>query len=890
MALDVGARLGPYEVLSALGAGGMGEVYKARDTRLDRTVAIKILPEALASDPQFHERFDREARALSQFTHPHICTLYDVGHEGGVEFLVLEHLDGATLESRLASGSLPFAEAMRIAIEIAGALAAAHRAGIVHRDLKPGNVILTKGGAKLLDFGLAKSSTPVVATSGLSMLPTTPPTITAQGAILGTFQYMAPEQIEGLDADARTDIFAFGCVLYEMLTGRKAFEGKTRASLLGAILKDTPLPVSQIQTLSSPGLDRVIATCLEKDPDDRYQATRDLLRDLKWTVASPGGDDHAASGRATPSRRSALNRTLAIGATCILTGVFVLTSLTTIRHARELSPSPVEFTIDRPESGVFAGTTPEFAVSPSGDHVVFVAIQQDKRMLWVRSMGDATARVVPGTDGADYPFWSPDGRQIGFFANGKLKRISLTGGPTTVIADATASRGGTWGASNVIVFSPNVGPLLKVSPGGGAVTPVTTVDGGRTELDRWPAFLPDGRHFLFTRTVAGSFSGTPRTSEIRVSSIDSTDWQTVITAETAAQYAVGYLFYARDGNLVAQPFDADSRRVTGDPFVVADTIATDNRLRYVANSVSSTGTLVYVKGGGGSGSALEWVDRSGKTLARVGESGSYNNIALSPDEKTVAVSGMFGSTPSRDIWLIDLARSVPSRFTFDPNVEANPAWSPDGKRIAYAASGPKAGLHVKDVIGASDEVWWHREGVGGVMDWSPDGQYVVYWHVSGQTSGDLWLIPTSSPHTATPLLTTAFNEQDAAFSPDGHWFAYASDESGRDEVYVQPFPPNGEKFPISSNGGAQPQWRADGKELFFVGVDGALMSATVAAGSRFEVGQVQPLFLARLWGSATHKQYVPSHNGQRFLMSTLEQRAAFNRLTVVLNWPKTIQK
>jgi Tol biopolymer transport system component/predicted Ser/Thr protein kinase len=891
MALSAGTLLGPYEIESVLGAGGMGEVYRGRDTRLDRTVAIKVLPSHVAADPSFRQRFEREARTISRLDHPHICALYDIGEHDGTHFLVMQYLDGETLESRLKKGALPLEQALQVSIQIADALDKAHRSGIVHRDLKPANVMLTKSGAKLLDFGLAKSAAPAVTTTGLSMLPTTPPGVTAQGTILGTFQYMAPEQIEGLETDARTDIFAFGAVLFEMLTGRAAFEGKTRASLLGAILKDVPPRVSTMQRMSPPALDRLVGTCLEKDPDDRYQSARDLLRDLKWMATTASEVEHAPStptatgGR--PSRRLTLIGLATVG---VLVTALVVTTGPAFRHLQEALPSGVQFTIDRPDNGAFAGVAPEIAVSPDGQHVAFVGVQQGRQMLWVRSLADTTPRVLASTEGAAYPFWSADSRQIGFFANGKLKKIQVAGGPSTIVADATSGRGATWGQANVIVFAPNVGALYKVTAGGGVPTLVTAVDPGRTELHRWPSFLPDGRHFLFMRTIAGSSTGGSRGSEIRIGSIDSPEIETVVVAESAAQYAAGHLFFCRDGSLVAQPFDVNARRVSADPFVVSDIVGFDTTLRYGAFSVSSTGTVVFSRGGARLGSSLEWVDRTRKTLSRVGDPGAYFNIALAPDGKAVAVSGSFGGGLGRDIWLIDIARSVPSRFTFDPNVEANPTWSPDGRRIAYSASGPTAGLHVRDVIGGADELWWAREGVGGASDWSPDGRFIIYWSVSEKTGGDLWLVPTTGAHTPTPLLNTPFNEQDAAFSPDGRWLAYTSDESGRDEVFVQPFPPNGVKYPISRSGAEQPRWRGDGKELFFVGLDGTMMAATISPGVRFEAGSVRPLFEARIAAIATRKQYAVSRDGQRFLINAVQQQSGLTPLTVVVNWPATIKR
>ena len=500
MSLSAGARLGPYEILSALGEGGMGEVYRARDTRLERIVAIKVLTTALAGDPQLRERFEREARAISSLNHPHICTLFDVGHQDGVDFLVLEYLDGETLASRVSRGGTAVDpnEALTIAIDICGALDTAHRAGIVHRDLKPANVMLTKAGAKLLDFGIAKSATPAVAASGLSMLPTTPPNLTVQGTILGTFQYMAPEQIEGLEADARTDVFAFGALLFEMLTGRPAFEGKTRASLLGAILKDEPPPVSHVRPLAPAALDRIISTCLAKDPDDRYQSARDLRRDLQWVVS---GSSVAADVRTAtaPSRSNRVAWVVAAASVIALLATVILT----FGRAGEVTPAagPVQFTIVPPDKTSFGGPraggtgiATQVAVSPDGRNVVFVAGAEDAFQIWLRPVGTLAARPIPGTEGGAFPFWSPDSRFIGFFADGKLKKTLIAGGPPTALSDAPAGRGGSWSRDNVIVFAPSWRPrgvLLRVSSAGGSRPSPRRIDPATGETHhRWPHFLP----------------------------------------------------------------------------------------------------------------------------------------------------------------------------------------------------------------------------------------------------------------------------------------------------------------------------------------------------------------------------------------------------------------
>ena len=877
--LEPGSRLGPYEIVAPLGAGGMGEVYRARDTRLDRTVAVKILPAALAVDAAFRERFDREARAISQLTHPNICTLYDVGHEGGVHYLVLEHLDGTTLESRLAAGPLPIADALRIAGEIGGALDAAHRAGIVHRDLKPGNVMLTKSGAKLLDFGLAKTAAPVIATSGLSMLPTTPPapTITAQGAILGTFQYMAPEQIDGSEADARTDIFAFGCVLYEMLTGRKAFDGKTRAALLGAILKDEPAPVSQLQPLVPRALDRVVATCLAKEPDDRWQSVRDLIRELGWAAAVADAAPSAGSTRSA----SRLPQTLpwaiaAIGVIAAIAGVLVV-----MRGPRTGTADPVRFTIAGPDNSFFSGSTPQIAASPNGRILAFVATLDGRTQLWVRVLDDLTARPLPGTDMASAPFWSPDSRSIGFFASGKLKRVQISGGPPIALAEAALARGATWNAADEIIFVPASGSgLYRMSANGGPTAPLAISRASLGSIVRWPRFLPDGRHFLLWRmTNDGS-------NQVVVASMDSSNVEVAASGDSQADYACGHLFYWLDGSLLAQPFDVGRLHPTGAPAVVGEPIGYDASLRYAAFSASPACTVVYAHGAGRIETKLLWVDRSGAPAGAIGEAGQYSNIALARDERKVAVSMTTGGVPNRDIWVID-SRSASSRVTNTPGVEANPAWSPDGSRIAFAGSA-NPGLHVISANGTGEERWVAMDGIGAASDWSRDGKWIAYWNVSAATGGDIWLVPTAGDHKAVPFATTRFNEQDAAFSPDGRWMAYASDEAGHQEVYVQPLPQNGDKIRISTAGGEQPMWRGDGKELFFLSPNAMMMSVPIRGsgdGRTLDAGAVQPLFNTGVL-MTNKRQYAVTGDGSRFLLNVVERRSNNNPtpLVVTLNW------
>jgi serine/threonine protein kinase len=658
VALDPGTRLGPYEVIAQIGAGGMGEVYKARDTRLDRTVAIKILPESLAADAEFRRRFDREARTISQLDHPYICAVYDVGEQNGISFLVMSYLDGESLERRLKRGALPVDQALRYAIQIADALEKAHRAGIVHRDLKPGNIMLTTRGAKLLDFGLAKTGAGVGATAGVSILPTTSPNLTAQGTLLGTVQYMAPEQLEGQEADAQTDIFAFGAVLYEMLTGNRAFEGQSQASLIGAILKDDPPPLTTALPTASPILDRIVRTCLAKNPDDRCQNAGDLGRELRWvTELGPSPASSAVEHR--PGRERA-----AWG----LASVFGLIALLL------LPPAIHDYRTTRPDSlrVVFDLATPRtddpisFVLSPDGQQLAFVAQgESNVDRLWVRPLGDDTARPLPGTEGASYPFWAPNGREIGFFADHKLKRIDVTGGSTDVIADAPSGRGGAWNQDDVIVFAPQtLGGLFRVHARGGPVAEVTHKVAGQYVGPRWPQFLPDGRHFVFFLGLAPA-----ETRGMYLASLDGGEPRLVLPSESAAAYLPpGYLVLVRQELLVAVPFDGSRGTVRGEATRLAGGIGSDNSLARGAFSVAINGSLAYRAGGASAQRRqLVWVDRAGRVLGTVAppdDVGAQGNPELSRDERRVALQ----SSPQKnnlDVWLVDVARGVSSRFTSD---------------------------------------------------------------------------------------------------------------------------------------------------------------------------------------------------------------------------------
>jgi Tol biopolymer transport system component/predicted Ser/Thr protein kinase len=877
MAFAAGARLGPYEILSALGAGGMGEVYKARDTRLDRTVAIKVLPAALASDPQFRERFDREARAIAALNHRHICTLHDIGTQNGIDFLVMEYLEGDTLAKRLEKGALPLDQALSIAIEIADAVDKAHHQGIAHRDLKPGNIMLTKAGAKLLDFGLAKASAPVGAAAGLSMLPTTPPNLTAQGTILGTFQYMAPEQLEGQEADARTDIFAFGCVLYEMVTGKKAFEGKSHASLISAILKDEPPPISQVQPLAPPVLDRVVKKCLAKDPEARWHSAHDLHDELRWIAEAPSQQVALATPAARPGGREHIAWALLAMAGLMI----VALSIPAIVHLRERPAANPEVRLEL--------TTPatrqplHFAISPDGRRLVFVASGDGGQRLWQRPLDAVTALPLEGTEDAEYPFWSPDSRAIGFFASGKLKRMDIAGGPPQIVADAPNGRGGAWNRDGTILFAPtNAGGLLRVPASGGEPQPVTKPDPPRQGSHRFPQFLADGRRFLFFA------QGSPEGQGIYFGSLDGTDTKRLTPAEAAGAYAEpGALVFMQQGTLVVRRFDVAAGMLTGDPMTVADRVSYDG-FNLGGFSVSAMGRLAY-RAAGSERRQLTWYDRVGKMVGVAGEPDANGLLlyALSPDGRRVAVTRTVQS--NMDIWVIDVLRGGATRFTFDPATDTSPVWSPDGTRIAFASSRkgvsdlflkPSSSAGAEDLVLASPFPKLP-------IDWSLDGRFLLYQTSDPKTGWDLAALPMTGDRKPIVVVSTPFEERGGQFSPDGRWVAYQSNESGRFEIYVQPVPGPGGKWQVSIAGGTDPRWRPDGKELFFLAPDTKLMAAPVrVSDSTFEAGSPASLFQTRtvVGGNANlTPQYAVSSDG-RFLFNVPEDTSTAAPITLILNW------
>jgi len=887
MSLSCGARLGAYEILSLLGAGGMGEVYRARDTRLERTVAIKVLPDTLAGDPQFRERFDREARAISQLTHPHICTLYDVGEQAGVAFLVMEYLEGETLADRLAKGALPLDQALQIAIAIASALEKAHRAGIVHRDLKPGNIILTKGGAKLLDFGLAKTGASAIAGTALSMLPTALADLTAQGTILGTFQYMAPEQLEGREADARTDIFAFGAVVYEMVTGQKAFEGQSRASLISAIMLSDPPPIATSQRLTPPALDHVVSACLAKDPDGRWQSASDLRGELQW-IAHAGSQ---ASARAPVVAGRWRRERVAWASVALLS----LLAATLVSVARFREPAP-KVELSRVQIAPPGGSY-TFTLAPDGRTLAFIAPSPGgrTRSVWVRKMDSLEPRALPGTEDANTPpFWSWDSRFVAFQAGGKLKKVDLTGGLPQTICDAPLTLlGGAWNRDGVIIFGD--GRIMRVSEAGGVATPVTLAS---PAFHFFPSFLPNGHDFVYLRYVS------PQDSGIYLGSLDARPEQQrserLLETPLMSTYApsldptTGHLLFMRDGTLLAQPFDARRLALAGEAVPVAERVGIF--LLSAQFSTSATGVLAYRKAGT-TLSRLVSYDRAGTAVRTVGEPGAFWDVALSPDGTRVATNVDEGRATGGGISVLEVAQGVANPFTFDSAPDGAPVWSWDGHRIAFVASRlGGVGVYQKGSGsgGQEQELLRPTSALKLTNDWSRDGRSLLFSSRDPKTKSDLWVLPLTGDGAAAgppvPFVRTEFNERQGQFSPDTHWIAYVSDESGRSEVYALPFPASsGEgRVRISVDGGTQPRWR-NRNELFYVSLDGNVMVKDVSTGPA-KAGTPRVLFAApfQVGLEPDSFQWDVAASGDKFLINT--PSTASEPVTIVLNWTAALEK
>jgi len=882
MALSSGKKLGPYEIVSALGVGGMGEVYRARDTRLGRDVAIKVLPEAVSSNPDLKERFEREARTISALSHPHICHLYDVGSHDGTDYLVMELLEGESLERRLEKGPLPLAQALQCGIEIAEALEKAHKNGIVHRDLKPGNVMLTKSGAKLLDFGLAKPVQGFAAMASGSVATMSRP-LTREGKIVGTFQYMAPEQVQGQDADARTDIFALGAVLYEMLTGKRAFAGKSQISVMSAILEKEPEPVSAVLPLTPPALDHLIQRAMAKDPEERWHSAADLKAELKWIAE--GGSQVGVAETVYAGRMRWARLVWPLAALLLLA---VICGGAVWWFGARQTPRAMYFNSSVP----FPAN--DIALSPDGRLLALVAYsdQANRYVIWTHEVGGRSAAAVPGTEDASHPLWSPDGRSIGFFAQGKLKKVdAFSGRSPRVLCDAPNGRGGAWNRDGVILFSPEVfGGLYRVSSAGGAPIQVTTPDASRSETShRWPVFLPDGKHFLY---LAANFSGQFDKNVILLSSLDSSEKRTIVSSDSNAAYAEpGYLLYRRDNALVAQRFDPRTYALSGEPRTISDGVQYFPQTDLALFGVAGNRTLVVQTGKGAAKSQLIWFDRSGKQLSTLGQPGFLADPRLSPDERRVAFQQTESDGRHVDIWIHDLVNDASARLTFGPGLDELPVWSPEAKRIAYSANhNLNYGLYQKSADGSGSEQEMAKSTGAyrqGFWDWSRDGQYLLVWK-----NGELWYLSRSDLQLK-PLFQGNWIVRNAQFSPDGKLIAYSSNEAGNWEIYVSPFPAANSKWQVSRGSGEEPRWRRDGKELFYLSAEGKMMAVSVKTSPNFESGTPLALFQTHLRQSISANDlisYDVSADGRRFLINTKVDEPNAAPLAVVLNWTSEIEK
>jgi serine/threonine protein kinase/Tol biopolymer transport system component len=895
-ALEPGQRVGSYEILSFVASGGMGEVYRARDTTLGRNVALKVLPEGVATDRERLARFQREAEMLAALNHPNIAAIYGVEKSGGITALVMELVDGSTLADRIAQGALSIEEALPIAKQIAEALEAAHEQHIIHRDLKPANIkVRPDATVKVLDFGLAKALDATGAVGGSSVLTSpkiTTPAMTQAGVILGTASYMSPEQARGRSVDKRADIWAFGAILYEMLTGIRAFDGDDVPSTLASVLKNT-VEWARLPVDTPPALRRLVMRCLKKDPKERLRDIGDASTEIADLIVSADEPLGAAPAPTQVGWRRALPWTIAAAAvaTAAVLGVVVAFQL---RSGEP--PRVVRFTVAPPEKlnfnlvgGNIVGGTGSQAfnggvISPDGRKLAFTT--QDSTgtiQIWIRPLAAASAYPLRGTEGAVFPFWSPDSRFLGFFAAGQLKKVDVSGGSPQTLASAPGGRGGAWSRDGIILFAPNVnGVLMRVADTGGEPTPVTKLLQGEA-AHRQPYFLSDGRHFLYR-----SFGATSR---LMMGSLDSEQTVLPLAADSQAVYASGHLLFVREGTLMAQPFDAKALTLGGAAFSVAEQVASDRNNGIAAFDASENGVLTYRTGASAGNMQLTWFDRTGKILGTIDQPGAYNSVTLSPDGARVA-SSRIDSTGNEDIWVDEFARGTSTRLTFDPAPDYMPVWSPDGTRIVWSsARDGRANLYQKASNGTGSDEALLKSSEGKVVnDWSFDGRFLLFMRDT-----DLFVLPLGGcDRQMRPYVNTNVSETQGRFSPDGKFVAYTSNATGRPEIYVQTFPTaaNG-KWKVSQGGGTQPRWRRDGRELFYIAGDSQLMAVSASTSPSFVAGTPKALFAAPVFGAGATTvvaRYDVASDGQRFLINATMADNATAPITVVLNWQEELKQ
>jgi serine/threonine protein kinase/Tol biopolymer transport system component len=889
MPLTAGLHVGPYEILEPLGAGGMSEVYRAHDTKLGRDIALKILPESFVHDPERVARFRREAQVLASLNHPHIAAIYGLEETNGSQFLILELVEGETLAQRLRVGPLPLADALTAARQIADALEAAHEKGIIHRDLKPANIAFTSAGqVKVLDFGLAKALDPVVG-SDLSDSPTLTVAATQAGVVLGTAAYMAPEQARGKAVDKRADIWAFGCVLYEMFVGTPAFSGDTLTDTIAAVVKNEPNWIL-LPTDTPVRLRWLLSRCLVKGPDRRLHDIADARIELDDIAATPVDGApavHAEQGHSLRWRERVAWILAVFALLAAFLGWLRRPALPAPPRIARLSILPPEKTSFSIQNAVTVGV-PQLDLSPDGRAIVFGAVTSGGRpSLWLRSFDSTTAHPLTGTEGAEYPFWSPDSAWVGFFADGKLKKVPVTGGPSQLIAnDIPDPRYGSWGADDTILFSRGMTPILRVSASGGAVTPVTRLDTSRQEgSHRFPQFLPDGKHFIFLiRSSVPDYTG------VYAGSLDGKTRKLLIPGQTSARYASDHLFFPDGDTLMAQAFDADRLDLRGRPVVVSEHVGRSS-MGAASYSLSSDGTLAYANTLSAP-SRLTWFDRTGKPVGVVGPVADYTDFRFSPDESRLTTSLADPKTGFPDVWLLDLARGINAPCTFGPAVNAGAVWSPDGSKIAFRTTrsggltefySKSSGCAGKEQPVLTQAVAAGLSSTSTLSDWSPDGRYLLF-STTTVADFDLWVTPVTGESKPTSFLSAPGDQWHGNFSPDGHLVAYSSSESGRFEIHVQTFPLSDWQSTISTDGGYEPRWRGDGREIYYLSPDQTLMAVAVGPGPSF--GRPNRLFQtpvpAGVNSQRTH--YVPSRDGQRFLISApVADQAPTMSITVVLN-------
>ncbi len=905
MPITPGTRLGPYEIVAPLGSGGMGEVYRAKDTRLGRDVAVKVLPQHLSENAEVRARFEREAKTVSGLNHPNICVLFDVGRapgeagSGGTDYLVMELLEGETLAQRLAKGALPAADVLKFGAQVADALDRAHRAGVVHRDLKPGNVMLTRGGAKLMDFGLARATGLAGGTASGSTLatmthsPTVAAPLTTEGTIVGTYQYMAPEQLEGREADARADLWALGCVLHEMATGRRAFDGRSQASLISAIMTGEPAPISALAPAAPPALERVVRGCLAKDPADRIQSAHDVRLQLEW-IAEQGAASGSHRAIPAPARpRGPRAEWIAWGAAALFAAVALVALVPALRGSKGAA-GVLRATITLPDDVAPSITGDEGgppALSPDGRTVVFGARGRGSgQRLWLRDLSDLSVRPLAGTEDAAYPFWSPDGRSIGFFRGGFLKRLDLAGGAVLNLCPAKGGRGGTWSRDGVIVFSPEwIGGLMQIPAAGGTPRRVTATDSTAETTHRWPVFLPDGKHFLY---LAAHHDQPTVSAAIWVASLDGRTRRRLMPCPSNVVLAAGHLLLARDSTLLVQRFDARRGRLVGAPRPTREIVQYDATTWRAMVTADDRGTLVYGPGGATGAFRVTWFDRAGRVLGMLGDAANHFSVRLSPDGRRVVVETQL--TPNADLWVYDVASGARTLLAPDPVDDSQPTWSPDGTQIAFASRRRGADYGVEAVradgsapsrvlVGpAGGDVW--------PLQWLEGGRALLVGRGAFQAGVDnpLWLHPLDG-RPARLLVPASPGATNAQMSPDGRWLAYDSRASGRSEVYVVPVAAEGAaplesagRWQVSAQGGDNPMWSRDGRELFYKRPDDTMVAVAVdVRGGAFRAAGEAPMFQAFQRGMTP--TYDVSPDGSRFIVSTSssERQAP---LVVVTGW------